>query len=33
VLIAAAVAAATVLIVQNTGQVQVHALGHAWTFV
>ena len=31
VLIALAVAAATVLIVQNTGRVPVHALGHTWT--
>jgi len=31
VLIAAAVAAATILITQNTARVQVHALGHAWT--
>jgi membrane protein implicated in regulation of membrane protease activity len=31
VLIAVAVAAATILIVQNAGQVRFHALGHAWT--
>jgi chromate transport protein ChrA len=31
VLIAVAVAAAPVLITQNTGQMQIHALGHAWT--
>lgn len=30
-LIAAAAAAATILIVQNTGHVQVHTLGHIWT--
>jgi uncharacterized integral membrane protein len=31
VLIAAAVASATILITQNTARVQFHALGHAWT--
>lgn len=30
-LIAAAAAAATILIVQNTADVQIHTLGHTWT--